>query len=748
MERTSTKAAALEYAARGWAVLPTKPKKKIPSTVHGVKDATTDRATISDWYDKAPARGVAIATGSRSGIIVIDIDNHNADGLASLHTWEAEHGKLPTTLEQTTGSGGRQLLYAYDGPPLPLYANGAAGIDFRGEDGYIVAPPSIHPNGNPYKWNNAGADLTPANSTVLAFIEGFRPHKPQAGKGSGAYMFDDDYEPFSLPAEIPEGQRVDTLVRYVASMRAACVPPKMIKAAVEDANQTRCAPPLPSNEIEAEVLPAIRNLNEGEPRTRSATADEIESIVEELHKLDAAKRYELNDKGTSKLYSDLYASKHRFCPQWKKWANYDGARWCRDLEGLAARNDVKKLSDALMIYAPTAGLNEDQSTRYRKYVASLGSYKNRKNIIDDARDNTPLNADKLDTDPLLLNVINGTLDLHAAPILRPHNPDDLISMVAQVAYDPDARCPVWDRYLLDALENDAGKIRYLQKFAGLCLTGIVAEETMVILYGETTRNGKSTFVETLKTLTGDYSASIEPETIAMKKKGGDGGRAREDIARLAGIRYVSVSEPDRSMLFDSATVKNFTGRDTIAARHIFEGVREFTPVFKILMNTNYLPQINDDTVFESGRINVVTFNRHYDKTTQDKGLKDHLQEPAELSGILNWCLEGLRLYRAEGLTPPETVTAATGSYREESDKVGNFIAECLVPSGANKNTAGTAAYARYQSWCRNSGHAIESRPVFYGLLRRHNLLSPTGTVDGNTTHNVLKGYELVNEFDF
>ncbi len=288
------------------------------------------------------------------------------------------------------------------------------------------------------------------------------------------------------------------------------------------------------------------------------------------------------------------------------------------------------------------------------------------------------------------------------------------------------------------MQGDKEKIQFLQKIAGIGLTGDTREECMFILYGSTTRNGKSTFCETLLHLYGDYGLTMKPETLAMKQNN-DSRQANGDVARLDGCRFANASEPQRKMIFDIALLKTLLGRDTITARHIHERQFEFKPKFKLCMNTNYLPIINDDTVFHSGRIHVVTFDRHFKPHEQDKTLKHRLIKDDELSGILNWCIEGLRLYRKDGLTPPASILNATKDYQSEQDKLGNFIDECLVyKEGAIKPVR--EIYDRYSQWCKDNGFGVESKGNFTADLKKKGLYAKSGTIDGKTVRNVVKDY--------
>ncbi len=471
-----------------------------------------------------------------------------------------------------------------------------------------------------------------------------------------------------------------------------------------------------------------------EPQKRQDSR--IEQVLKDLH----AERYETSDKGFGRLFADVFKDKHRYNPSRKDFMRYDGKRWIDDIEGLSARASAKVLSDALVRYA----VNVDTEGKYLKAVAALCNIRNRNNMLQDSKDVYFFSNEQLDVNDYLLNVQNGTLDLSGnEPVFLSHSPDMLLSKICNAEYDPAADCREWKKFLLEIMQDDREKISYLQKIAGLSLTGNTEQETCFILYGSTTRNGKSTFCETLIHLLGDYAVTMKPESLAVRQNL-DSRQASGDIARLAGCRFCNASEPPKRMLFDTALLKSLLGRDSITARHLYQRETTFIPKFKLVVNTNFLPTITDDTVFSSGRINVISFDRHFEPQEQDKDLKNRLRDKSEVSGILNWCIEGLRLYRKEGLKPPTAVQTATDTYRTDSDKVGNFINECLAKTG--RNSKAKDVYEAYTKWCDDNGYGCENKGNFFAELKAKGLFMNSGTVEGKTVRNIVKGYTVETDF--
>lgn len=453
------------------------------------------------------------------------------------------------------------------------------------------------------------------------------------------------------------------------------------------------------------------------------------------------KRYAWNDIGNGYLFADWYRDIARYVPERKKWYVYDGVCWRPDIGNLRAMELCKKLADALVIYAlslPEGGKKDD----YREFVERWQKRYNRETILKDAAGVYPLRMEAFDKDPYLYNCKNGTIDLRTREF-RPHSPADLLTMVSGVKYDPAARCERWEQVVKETMQGDAATAAYLQKAMGYGLTGDNSEECFFLLYGPTTRNGKGTLMETYMRMQGDYGRTASPETLAQKQKQNVKGNApSEDIARLAGARVVNISEPDQSMVLSAALVKALTGNDKITARFLNENSFEFYPQFKFYINTNYLPKVTDVTVFSSHRVRVIPFERHFSEKEQDKGLKKKLAQAKNLSGILNWCLEGLRLSRETGFDPPPAVLAATAQYQQDSDKISRFIADELE-AGYGYEVRTAEAYARFQEWCGRNGHfPPESSQKWKEKMARVAVIKEKRPKDGGCNTNMLLGYRL------
>ena len=447
----------------------------------------------------------------------------------------------------------------------------------------------------------------------------------------------------------------------------------------------------------------------------------------------------MDDISSAQLFMKVFGKYVRYNATAKSWYVYDGIRWKPDPGDLTVERYAQYLSRALWMYSADV-----QSQFFQDFVVKFQERRRRKTMIDDARDLLPVLQTDFDADPYLFNCQNCVLNLKEHKVTE-HDPELLLSKVANVSFDPDASSEVFETFMNEIMQGDTDKIEYLQTLFGYAMTGTNEREECTMLYGSTTRNGKGTLTNTMNYLFGDYGANIQPETLAMQKNK-DGRTASGDVARLNGVRFLQMSEPPKRMKIDVALLKTLIGRDVITARHLYEREFEFTPCFKLFINTNFLPVVMDDTLFASGRVKVVTFDRHFEEAEQDKTLKDRLKSPEVMSGILNWMLTGLKRYLANGNTIPlpAAVKDATNDYRKKSDKIQNFVDEMLTENPFSGVT-GKDVYAAFARWCNGNGFGVENKSNFFDELRTKGLLFDTGTIDKKTYFNVVRGYVLTDD---
>lgn len=447
-------------------------------------------------------------------------------------------------------------------------------------------------------------------------------------------------------------------------------------------------------------------------------------------------RYGRDEIGIGNAFADFFYPIARFNRDRGIWYVYDGRIWRPDEGGLKVAELAKLLADKLYTFALKIK-DEDVRNRYIKRVQKLQLRKNRKTMVEDAKSVHPIPMAAFDRNTCLFNCQNGTLDLKTLEF-REHNPEDFLTMVSGVVYEPEAACPRWNTFISEVMCGDQELAAYLQRALGYALTGDTTLECMFILYGATSRNGKGTTMETFLKIMGDYGKTSNPEMLSTKFGNANASGPSEEIARLAGVRFVNISEPEKKITFNAALVKRLTGNDTINARYLHENSFDFRPVFKIFINTNYLPNVSDMTLFDSGRLKIIPFKRHFDEAEQDKGLKALFAEEENLSGIFNWCLDGYKAFRRSRLESPAAVVDAIRDYREESDRISQFI-DAWMERGEAYEVRTSAAYKLYKQWCDKYGYHVENSKNFNSSMQRYFEIKKKRPLDGGSVTTMILG---------
>lgn len=448
-------------------------------------------------------------------------------------------------------------------------------------------------------------------------------------------------------------------------------------------------------------------------------------------------RYGWNDIGMGYLFADAYKDISRYVLEAGAWYIYDGRVWKPDINGSIVSQQSKDLMDYLLDCRRLID-NDETREKWVDFISKRLKKSARDTMIADAFSVYPVYMKDFDKDPYIFNCQNCTLNLKDFTQHK-HRPDDFLSKISNVVFDPKAKCERWLTFISEIMQDDIGKAQFVQKALGYALTGDTSKECFFILFGSTSRNGKGTTTETTLHIMGDYGHTTEPETITQKQNHNSGSPS-EDIASLKGARFVNISEPDKGIRLNNALVKRVTGGDSIRARFLHQNSFEFRPEFKLFINTNHLPRITDDTVFKSGRVKLIPFERHFEENEQDGNLKHLFKQPENISGIFNWFTEGLKLMKAEGLKQPESVKAATDQYREDSDTIGVFIRECLIKAKSS-NTTLKSIYAEYEKYCEENGFNPLNNRNLSAELRRKGLIVEKAT-DNKTC---LIGYNLLSD---
>ena len=409
------------------------------------------------------------------------------------------------------------------------------------------------------------------------------------------------------------------------------------------------------------------------------------------------------DLGNAERLAMLHGDVLRYVHASKTWLVWDGARWKRD----ATAEVERRAKDTVRrTFQSAADLDEDDQEALMKF-ARRSEAKPRLDAmmrLAQSEDGISVEPNQLDRDRWALNVVNGTLDLRTGK-LRAHDPADLNTKLAPVSFEPGAECPTWERFLGDVLPDPDDRA-FVRRAVGYCLTADISEHVLFVLHG-TGRNGKSTFLEVLRKVLGDYAQQAPSELLLAQQRGSS---ASEDIARLRGARFVATSETEENRRLAESVIKQLTGGDTLVARVLYGSLFEFEPTHKLWLATNHLPQVRGTDEAIWSRLKQVPFTVTIPKERQDRHLKDKLL--AEARGILRWAVDGCMEWRRHGLGESVNVTRATETYREESDVFGRFLEDCCDVGPGQREATG-ALYAVYCTWAANQGLKPMSQ-VYFG----------------------------------
>lgn len=418
------------------------------------------------------------------------------------------------------------------------------------------------------------------------------------------------------------------------------------------------------------------------------------------------RQFPMTDLGNAERLVYRHGANLRHCADWGRWLVWDGRRWKEDRTHQVMRL-AKETVRAILVEAARAS-----SVQYGQELArhALRSEDRRKitamvALAAETEDGIPVEAGDLDCDPWLLNVENGTLDLRSGE-LRPHDPADGLTKLAPVAWDPAAECPRWLAFLDTIMAGNRALCDFLQRAVGYSLTGTIREHALLILYG-LGANGKSTFLNTVIRLMGDYADTADPDLLLSKRHESH----PTGLADVKGRRLVASIEVDQGRYLAESIVKTLTGGDRLKARRMRQDFFTFDPTHKLWLAVNHRPGINggDDGIWR--RVHEVPFTVTIPEEQQDKGLPDKLWE--EASGILRWAVEGCLAWQREGLNPPPIVRAATDEYRRAMDRLAGFLDDPeWIVRGPNLRVGAKALYATYRRWAEQNGEKVQSQRQF------------------------------------
>lgn len=443
------------------------------------------------------------------------------------------------------------------------------------------------------------------------------------------------------------------------------------------------------------------------PDPENVVAGPLEARAEGLqHDMDLnAAPAAYSDRAVMNLFLNRMGGNLRFCDALGGWHVYNNGVWMRD-ETLQAEYLAGKICAAAGKMA-AEDPNLDKQARVLAMKLCSNSAKNAVLAYAKSDRRVASTVDSWDKDPWALNTPVGVVDLRTGE-LGPHNPKALHSRMTAVA--PAEGTPArWLKFLSEACGGDQELVHYLHKSVGYWLTGKTSEQILQFFWGPG-GNGKSVFVGAMTGIMGNYAQTTPTETFASTK----GEQHPTELAALRGARMVTASETQEGRYWDESKVKLATGGDPIRARFMHKDSFEFLPQFKLAFLGNHKPRIHNLDRAMKRRIHLVPFT--VQPAVVDRTLPEKLKE--EWPQILQWAIEGCRLWIAEGLEQPAVVKAATNEYFTDEDPIGRFIEErCVVKDGVTSMT--TELFDAWRTWAHDQNeHPRTQRWLVNALLAR------------------------------
>lgn len=506
---------------------------------------------------------------------------------------------------------------------------------------------------------------------------------------------------------IEEGGRNSALTSLAGTMRRRGMSEQALEAALLMENATRCTPPLDDGEVRA--------IAHSVARYSPAAPDDVDRT--------------LNDDGNAERFAKQWGDSVRFVPEWGKWLVWQETHWEADTCGRV--NELAKMTVRGIYDEGQQVSDSNVRTKICRHSNASLRAPRIKAMLELARTIPRLmvRVNRLDANPWLLAVRNGTVDLRSGK-LRASRREDYITMVASVDYDRQAKCPRFDRFVNEIMGGDKALIDYLRRVFGYSLTGLTTEQCLFFFYGKGA-NGKSTLLSVCQKLLGKAYAKLTPVETIMNTYGQN--RQSNDLARLTGARIVISNEVENGSSLAESQIKQMTGGDTVTARFLYGEYFEFQPRFKLFIAGNHKPVIRGDDDGIWRRINLIPFTFTVPERERDSELQEKLEE--ELPGILNWALKGCLQWQKKRLRPPQSIVEAVNEYREEMDIIGQWVNQCCDVR-PNLSCRAGAAYDSYAQWAGANGIRQWSSTAFGRKLAER--YGRTRTSAGN----VYNGFDL------
>jgi P4 family phage/plasmid primase-like protien len=635
---------------------------KAPLTQKGFKDASLEDIRILTWWEHNPTAMLGLATGQKSGIVAIDVDVKNVNGLISLSKLEGELGVLPQTFTVKTITGGLHICFkAPQDIEIPCSANQNTGIDFRGDGGYIVYAESKNSEGQAYEV----IDKSPMAELPQEYIEFFQ--SKQKTKNDKTAQLSDSI--------IAEGGRNTSLTSLIGTFLGKGVTGDKLHKLAHMINKEICAPPLPEWEVD--------------------------KIYESIGSRDRG--YAHNPIGNGHRFADRHSDNVKCINKGnsKTWMIWDDTKWGED--ELAVTSEYAK-TIAIDLQSESEKLPDsvDKGIKDSLYGLARKTQETPHKILTMACSDPKIAISKsaFDKHDFILPCRNGIIDLNTGEFSQ-HDPNLFYTKIANASFDLNARSDIWEKYIKFFTNNDPEVEAFLARiYGGLGLIGDNPEQKAIFLLGRA-KNGKSTMNNIMQGILSDYFDILRTEVLASRST----RDFRQDVADMVNARFIAVNEMPQNSRINSALFKSITGGDVGKGRQNYQDSEKFKVKGLISMTSNWEPQLDDGDEGIERRIIVYRNNNQIIK--KDGALVEKIL--ANPDSVLLWLYKGRMDYLEcvkqyndgliqDSLNTPQSVINMTEGYINRRNSFRAFlIDECIVGNPKERIQA-SEFYGKYHMY--------------------------------------------------
>jgi putative DNA primase/helicase len=691
-----------------------------PLAPNGHNSASNNPAQVAAWWAQAPFVNIGVDCG-RSNLVVLDCDGD--DGTTNLFNWCAGFGldELPDTLHQRTGGGGEQFFYDAGEYKIKSMNGYQPSNDIKAQGGYVVLPSSLHKSGNRYELLGEPKQPTPIPEILaqrLMQAKSGAAYESKRAPGAPSTVFR-EAKIYGAQA----GYRDEFFNSLAFELKKLNYEPETAVAETKRIWELTEQPPGNNFPLD-EALRKLRRVYEDQTVEADAAIVDWPAGMElpsrdvegpEAPVDDLAGTGTLTDVGNGRRLAEYTNGEWVWTPEleWCKWQ--DGV-WARDKNheiSEVAKNTIRIMQTRALT------LMEDEKQATIKWAFQSNARGKIDNMIYMAQSDPRISRHitDFDTNPAILTTANCTVDLKTG-ISYESRREDLCMKRTHVPFTQDFKDERFNQYMRGTFNGDEELISYIQRVVGSMMFGVSREKSLYIAYGPK-NTGKTTFMNILQTMMGDYSMFIMPENLMSNNRFG-GGTPQHEIARMYGMRIVVSDEPPGNGHLAESSLKLLTGGDTLSGCYKYQNPFQFTPSHSLFLATNHVPSTNDKALQD--RVVIVPFYRELKPWEQNTSLGAEVNDPtstfmqAALSFFVSGCVE---YHQKQGIDPiPSVVELITATWKDQQDIIGQFISDNLeeIPKEYVKMID---VYTKYQQWMTSVGeHPWTQRALTKDLEER------------------------------